>query len=198
MDSVKIDDAEVSRFILGSNPFSGFSHQSPEIDSQMKHYYTSTRIKETLADAESCGITTLIARADHHMIRVLMEYWDEGGDIQWFAQTCPEVGSQPQCIARAIANNAKAVYIHGGYVDNLLANDRIEEVKELIDQVHQHDIPAGMAGHNPDVFRWAEKEKLPVDYYMCSYYNSAHRDKRAEHVPGQKEWFLEEDRRIMS
>jgi hypothetical protein len=33
---------------------------------------------------------------------------------------------------------------------------------------------------------------------MCSYYNSAHRDQRAEHVPGMEEWFLEEDRAIMA
>lgn len=32
---------------------------------------------------------------------------------------------------------------------------------------------------------------------MCSYYNSAHRDKQAEHVPGAAEWFLGEDREIM-
>ena len=29
---------------------------------------------------------------------------------------------------------------------------------------------------------------------MCSYYNSSHRDKEAEHVHGRPEWFLPEDR----
>jgi hypothetical protein len=47
------------------------------------------------------------------------------------------------------------------------------------------------------VFRWAE-ENLDIDYYMCSYYNAAHRDTNAEHVSGMPEWFLEEDRQAMT
>jgi len=33
---------------------------------------------------------------------------------------------------------------------------------------------------------------------MCSYYNSASRDERAEHISGMEEWFLEDDRRVMT
>jgi hypothetical protein len=57
-------------------------------------------------------------------------------------------------------------------------------------------MPAGVAGHNPQVFHWA-KQNLDLDFSMCSYYNSAHRDERAEHVSGRPEWFLEEDRQAM-
>ena len=92
MKYVKIGSLSVSRFILGSNPFSGFSHQGEARDREMMKFYTSTRIKETLRLAESLGINSVIGRADKHMIRVLMEYWDEGGKIQWLAQTCPGVG----------------------------------------------------------------------------------------------------------
>jgi hypothetical protein len=63
--------------------------------------------------------------------------------------------------------------------------------------IREKGMLAGIAGHNPKVFEWAE-ENLDVDYYLCSYYNAAHRDKRAEHVSGMAEWFLEEDRRIMT
>jgi hypothetical protein len=33
---------------------------------------------------------------------------------------------------------------------------------------------------------------------MCCYYNSNRRDERAEHVSGMEEWFLDEDRAIMT
>ena len=46
MTTVPIGGLRVSRFILGSNPFSGFSHQSPEMSRRMEHYYTAARIKE--------------------------------------------------------------------------------------------------------------------------------------------------------
>ena len=59
----------------------------------MIHYYTTRRIKETFARAEELGVNTHTSRADHHIMRVLLEYWDERGSIQWFAQQCPLLGS---------------------------------------------------------------------------------------------------------
>lgn len=196
MKYIQIGSLRVSRFILGSNPFSGFSHQGTQRDMEMKHYFTTARIKEILREAESLGINTLIGRTDHHIIRILMEYWDEGGNIKWFAQTCPEVGNHEACINRAADHGARACHIHGGVMDNRLAQGKIDEIPPAIELIRKRGMLAGVAGHNPAVFEWAEKN-IQVDYYMCSYYNSAHRDQRAEHVSGMPEWFLEEDREKM-
>ena len=98
MDYVNFGSLTVSRFILGSNPFSGFSHQSPEMDQVMRRYFTTARIKGLLSEAETLGVNTIIARTDIHVMRFLLEYWDEGGNLQWFAQTCPEIGDHPTCV----------------------------------------------------------------------------------------------------
>ena len=197
MQYVQLGPIKVSRFILGSNPFSGFSHQSPQVDTEMKRHYTTETIKQTIRKAETLGVNTLIARTDFHIMRLLLEYWDQGGKIQWFAQTCPEVGDHATCVNRAASGGAKACHIHGGVMDYLLAQGKLGEIPDVIKMIHDHGMLAGIAGHNPDVFRWAE-DHLDIDYYLCSYYNSAHRDQRAEHVPGMEEWFLEEDRTIMT
>jgi len=197
METISIGNLSVSRFILGSNPFSGFSHQSPARDLEMRRYYTVETIKRTLREAEAVGVNTLIARTDYHIIRMLLEYWDQGGTLQWFAQTCPEVGDHKMCVGRAASGGATACHIHGGVMDHLLAQNRLDEIPGIVEMIRDQGMLAGIAGHNPAVFEWAE-EHLDVDYYMCSYYNSAHRDERAEHVPGMEEWFLEEDRRIMT
>lgn len=197
MEQVQLKQLTVSRFILGSNPFSGFSHQGTDRDLEMKRYFTTERIKQTLRDAETLGVTTLVARMDHHVMRLLLEYWDQGGRLQWFAQTCPEVGDHEACVSRAATGGAKACHVHGGVMDHLLAQGRQEEVRPVIAMIRDQGMLAGIAGHNPKVFEWAE-EHLDLDYYLCSYYNSAHRDQRAEHVSGTAEWFLEEDRRIMT
>ena len=196
MEYVQIGDVKVSRFILGSNPFSGFSHQTPDVDMHMKRYFTVQRIKETLREAEQLGVNTLIGRSDHHVMRMLLEYWDEGGTLQWFAQTCPELGVPEVSIERSASMGAKACHIHGGVMDFLLAQNRLNEVPPLIEMIRQKGMQAGIAGHNPAVFEWAEQH-LDADYYLCCYYNSAHRDERAEHVSGMKEWFLDEDRVAM-
>lgn len=197
MEYIQIGGVKVSRFILGSNPFSGFSHQGAETDLAMVRYYTAARIKETIKAAEALGINTMIGRTDLHIIRLLLEYWDEGGRIQWFAQTCPGVGPHEMCIERAAVNGALACHIHGGVMDHLLAQGRLDEIRHVVREIRRRDMLAGIAGHRPQVFEWAEKN-LDLDYYMCSYYDPIPRDKRAEHVSGMEEQYLPEDRRAMT
>jgi hypothetical protein len=187
----------VSRLILGSNPFSGFSHQGIERDDEMRHYFTTEHIKQTLRDAEKVGVNTLIARTDFHVMRMLMEYRDEGGILQWFAQTCPEVGSHAACIERAAQNQAKAVHLHGGVMDYAFAQGQLDDVQPAIDLIRRKGMLAGIAAHNPKVIEWAE-DNLDLDYYLCCYYNPTPRDENAEHVHGAEERYLEGDRRRMT
>jgi hypothetical protein len=193
--SVQIGGLTVSRMILGGNPFSGFSHQSAEKDREMRRYYTTARIKETLRQAEELGINTFLGRADHHIQRLLFEYWDEGGAIQWFAQTCPEYGSIDNNIGEAADAGASACYLHGGWMDFVFAQDRLDEVPGAIARIRDAGLPAGIAAHRPEVLAWAE-EHLDVDFYMCSYYNPSPRDERPE-GNRQVERYGAEDRAAM-
>ncbi len=193
----QIKDVKVSKFILGSNPFSGFSHQGPENDWAMRHFFTGTKIKGILHEAESLGINTFIARSDFHVMRLVMEYQDEGGTLQWFAQTCPEVGSHITCIERAAGYGAKAVHLHGGVMDYQIAQKKLDDIQPALDLIRQKGMLAGIAGHNTRVFEWAE-EHLDLDYYMCCYYNPDRRDERAAHDPNAHESYLEEDREAMT
>ncbi len=197
MDTIRLGNLEVSRLILGSNPFSGFSHQGGDVDEAMVRWYTVARIKEALHQAEEAGVTTLIARADQHVIRLLGEYWDEGGKLAWVAQTCPGVGPSKQVAKMAIDGGASAAFIHGGVMDYSLAQGDFDDPLAGIDAIRQAKLPWGIAAHNPKVFDWA-RENIDPDFYMASYYNAAHRDKSAEKLSGQPEWFLDEDRRTMT
>ena len=197
VEHVKIGKVEVSRFLLGSNPFSGFSHQGIERSDEMRHYYTVARIKETLFEAQRLGITGLVARADFHVMRTLLEYRDEGGSLQWLAQTCPGVGPSEMCVRRAVDAGAKACHVHGGVMDHLVAQGETDEAKRAVELMRESGLQAGIAGHNTKVFEWAEKN-LDVDYYVCCYYNPSRRDERPEHVHGAKEKFREEDRAAMT
>ncbi len=196
MEYIKIGELQVSRFIIGGNPFSAFSHQGVEMDEKMKRYYTCQKIKDTLAEAERLGINTFVGRADNHIIRLLLEYWDEGGKIQWFAQTAPEVGSSEINVKMAKEGGAMACHIHGGVMDYLLAQGRLGEAKETVKMIRDAGMAVAVAGHKPKVFHWA-KENIDVDYYLCSYYDATPRDEKAELVPGQDENYREEDRGAM-
>ena len=195
--TIRIGPLSVTKMIIGGNPFSGFSHQVPCRNDEMRHWYTTAHIKDALRQAEQLGINTHLSRADHHVMRYLMEYWDEGGHLQWFAQTCPEIGTLERGIDNAIAGHASACYLHGGVMDNLLANNQLDLVPPAIEKIHKAGLPAGIAGHDPRVFQWAERAKLPVDFYMCSYYNPSRRDQNPEHNAAAVERYESEDRDAM-
>lgn len=197
MDFTRIGDFEVSRLVLGSNPFSGFSHQGHDRDAEMVRYYTVARIKETLFEAERVGVTALVARTDFHVIRMLLEYREEGGTLAWMAQTCPEVGPSEVCVRRAARVGAAACHIHGGVMDHLVASDRGDEAKGIIELIRDKGMKAGIAGHTTAVFEWA-RENLDVDYYMCSYYNPTPQANDPEHVHGAREEYRPEDREAMA
>jgi hypothetical protein len=78
-------------------------------------------------------------------------------------------------------------------MDYRFSNKQLNEVPVAIQKIRDAGMPAGIAGHNPAVFEWAEQH-LDVDFYMCSYYNSAHRDEHKEHISGMSEWFDNADR----
>jgi hypothetical protein len=193
----QIKDQTVSKLILGSNPFSGFSHQNPQTDWDMRHFFSGLKIKEIFREAETLGVNTVIARSDYHVMRLIMEYRDEGGKLQWFAQTCPEVGSHVACINRAASYGAKAVHLHGGVMDYQFAQNQLEDVQPALDLARQKGMLAGIAAHNHRVIEWAERH-LDLDYYLCCYYNPDHRDERAGHDPNATEFYLEEDRQAMT
>jgi hypothetical protein len=192
-----IKQIKVSRFILGSNPFSGFSHQGTQSDWDMRHFFSATRIKQVLFDAEQLGVNTLTARTDFHVMRTLMEYRDEGGHLQWFAQTCPEVGDHFTCIQRAHEYGAVACHIHGGVMDNLFFQNKLDEIPRALKLIREKGMLAGIAAHDPRVIAWAEQH-LDLDYMMCCYYNPIPRDKNPEHVSGTQEYYEDKDRRIMT
>ena len=56
MDTTTLGDLRLSRLLLGSNPFSGFSHQGVDRDERMLHHYSAARIKEALFEAERVGL----------------------------------------------------------------------------------------------------------------------------------------------
>jgi hypothetical protein len=79
MPRIRLGGLRVSRLIAGSNAISGFWHQTEERSRAMRRYFTAARIKEHLAERERNGVNAIVARADNFVMRMLAEYWDEGG-----------------------------------------------------------------------------------------------------------------------
>jgi hypothetical protein len=188
LGKVRLGNVEVSRLVIGGNPFSGFSHQGPERDKQFRKYYTQQRIKDTLRKAEQAGINTVFARADNHMIRLLEEYWDEGGKIQWIAQTASERADFLSNIRTAAANGAKGCYLHGGQSDFFFHQKQHDNMHQALATMKSAGLAAGFAGHNVAVHEWI-RDNLKADFQVCCYYDPTPRTDDPNHVSSDHEKF---------
>src|SRR5512136_66639 len=70
LPTVRIGTLEVSRLILGSNPFWGYSHKSPQLDEEMKRHHTDERIIQILDEAAECGLTALASPPDERWVKL--------------------------------------------------------------------------------------------------------------------------------
>jgi len=169
--TMDLSGIKISRLIVGGNPFSGFSHQSEQMDMEMRRYFTTDRIHQTLFECESCGITAFIGRADNHITRVLLEYYDKGGTIQWIAQTAMERKIVEDNVKMAKYFRAKACYIHGGNVDQLWDEGKQDKIRDFLKFIKDQGIPAGLASHYPERILIADEEGYGADFFMVSLYN---------------------------
>jgi hypothetical protein len=167
----ELGSCSVSRLIIGGNPFSGFSHQTAQLDWDMRNYFTAAKIKETLAACEEAGINTFFGRSDNHVLRLLNEYRNEGGKIQYFAQTASERTDTAKTIRQVADYGAEGCYLHGGEVDTWHEEERLDHIGELVELIKELGMVAGVAGHNPRAHLDIHAAGIPVDFHMVCFYN---------------------------
>ena len=171
LPTIKIGDANISRLIVGGNPFSGNSHVNGEVDQQMREYFSTARIKETLFRCMENGINTMQMRGDMHIMRMIMEFRQDGGDMHWIAQTASEYGSHEGNVNQIMSYKPAAIYHHGSLTDSLFKAGRYEELKQRLEVIRATGVPVGLGTHMPEVLEYAEEHNWDVDFYMASVYN---------------------------
>lgn len=197
---VDFGQARVSRLIVGGNPVSGFSHQSRAMDEEMMDYFSAANVKKLLAACERAGINTWQSRADRHILRLLREYRNEGGRIQWIAQTASEVADFARNVREAAAMRPLGIYLHGVQTDRLWLEHRRQEIAARVKRIRDAGVRAGLATHIPEVVDWCEDTGLEADFYMACLYNLSRPHEEALELAGGPvagEFFYEPDRARM-
>jgi len=116
----------------------------------------------------------------------LLEYWDEGGTVQWFGQTASEVGDQIREVYSAAAAGAKGMYIHGGIVDYWHAQGKTDLLWDALSAMRDCGVAAGFAGHSVEAHHWI-RDHLEIDFEMCCYYDPSSRADNPHHEEGVEE-----------
>ena len=179
LSTVDFFGKKVSRFICGGNPLSGFSHVSRELDREMIEYYSMPNLLSLLDECWKNGINTFQSRGDRHQMRMYLEHRQDGGEMQWIAQTASEFGDIRANIREITEYDPIAIYHHGTHTDNSWHTGNIDAVHDVVKAIHDHGLPAGIASHIPEVIEYAEEHGWETDFYMCCFYNLARQYKSA-------------------
>lgn len=197
---IRLGPHEVSRLIVGGNPVSANSHVSGQLSAEMRDYFTSANTKKMLAACERAGIDTWQSRADRHIMRLLHEYRQEGGRIQWIAQTASEYGDLKRNLGEAAALKPAGIYHHGSQTDKYWMSGRIEQTAEALKAIRQTGSMVGLGTHIPEVIDHAESSGWDFDFYMTCIYNLSRTPEQAAQAAGRPvkgEYFHDPDREAM-
>ncbi len=186
LPAVRLGTLEVSRFILGSNPFWGYSHKSPQLDEEMKRHHTDERIMQILDEAAECGLTALASPPDARWVNIWSRYRDQGGRLKiWISQCHGNPEQMHEEIDRSIKAGARAIFIQGLRVEEQFGAGNFDVLRSWIEHIKDAGLPAGAAAHWPEIHPELERRKFPTDfYYQCLYnvskttdYSAVERDK---------------------
>ena len=168
---MKIGDLEISRLIVGSNPFTGKSHLTPEVDADMKSHFSEGRAFDMLRRCEEVGINAVQSRGSLPVMDLLAKYRSEGGKLLWLAQTGKDLATFDAELDEMMKRSPAAVCIHGELADQLFLYKRLDLLEGLLNKIRKKNVPAGICSHFPEVLTYAEEKGLKPDYYMASVYN---------------------------
>jgi hypothetical protein len=172
LPTVSFVGLEITRLVIGANPFGGFSHQSEARDLEMRTWNTPERILETWQRAWAAGINTFVTNNEtDHVIETTKRYLAEGGPMQWIGQLA--MRSHPTMMhvldeAREIG--AVAAYFHGGYADRFYTDQDASELETWVEHARSLGLPVGVAGHAPQVHDWVNGLDL-VDFHVVCIFN---------------------------
>jgi hypothetical protein len=197
---IKLGGTDITRLIIGGNPFSGNSHVSAALDAEMMDYFTTENIKKTLWDCVTHGINAMQLRGDRHIMRIMRELQNEGCPLRWIAQTTPETAPFDNHVQSMLAYDPAAIYHHGTVTDALFKDKQYDELARRMSVIRKTGKPSGLGTHMPEVITYAEEHRWEVDFYMACVHNLSVETRESSAVTNRSntdERFEDEDRPLM-
>ena len=177
LPTMQIGDHAVTRLIAGSNPFTGKSHMTPEMDADMKAYFTEEQAFAMLRRCEEAGINAVQSRGSMPIMGMIGRYRANGGNLLWLATSAKSLTTFDEELDAMMEYDPAAVCIHGELADELYMAGMLDRLEGLLGKIRRKNVPCGICAHFPEVLMWAEEHNLQPDYYMASLYNLSQPDR---------------------
>jgi len=164
---MKFFHTEISRVVLGVNPFYGYAHFNNNFGNTMKEWYTADRVCAVMHQACRYGINVMnyvpLARGPEDWAR----FQSEGGQMHLIPQVTANAD------AETLVKTLKPLGLQrqGEVVDNAWQAGDMASVKEWCKKVRDLGVLVGVGTHIPEVIAKIEEENWDVDFYSGCVYN---------------------------
>ena len=193
---VRLGKYEISRLIVGANPFYGYSHFNQLFSQHMVEWATPEHVIGTLRECERQGINTWQFSHNERSVSDIKRYRAEGGSIQWLLLGSREMEDNLDLIGKLAAMKPIGIVHHGGAAERRWRNGELGKVREFLQRVRDSGAMAGLSVHNPKLIDLVESQNWDIDFYMTSLYYLTRSNDEFTALLGQRpvgEVYLPED-----
>ncbi len=163
---MRFGGVDISRLVVGCNPFYGYAHYNAILAAVMREYYTPERVCDVLHQCSRFGINACCYVDRERPRQDLDRFLSEGGRMHLIVQTLP--GDPAPLYA---ARKPLAMYHHGEHTDRAFQDGRMAAVKEWCKQARDLGCMVGVGTHKPEVIAFVEEQGWDVDFFAGCVYN---------------------------
>ena len=164
---MKFFHANISRVVLGVNPFYGYAHYNGNLGNAMREWYTADRVCSVMHQCTRFGINAMnyvhLSRGPEDLAR----FQAEGGKMQLIIQ----VTSKADAATLVKTLKPLALQRQGEVVDDAWQSGKMETVKEWCKRARDLGTLVGVGTHIPEVIAYVEEKGWDVDFYSGCVYN---------------------------
>lgn len=170
LPTVKLGKYEITRLIVGSNTFNGYSYSLPSLDLHMRDWFTPENVCKVLRMAEQNGINTHQFSYHPRAMSDFKKFQEEGGKLQWFLLGGGVMKDDLSLIPQAAKLGPIGIVHHGGVTDQRFRAGEHGKVQEFLKRVRDTGVMAGMSSHRPRNIEYAEEKNWDIDFYMACFH----------------------------
>jgi hypothetical protein len=178
-----VGDISLSRMVIGTNWFLGFSHTSAAKDAEIRSSMTPSRVADILEVFLAEGIDTVIGLIQHPVLRDGIREAEQRSGRKMIVISTPgiDVGDGPEAagevekvLDREAELGTRIFMPHQCSTDRLIdmTGRRIRNMDVYCRMVRERGMIPGLSTHMPETIVYADESGLDVETYI-SIYNAA-------------------------
>lgn len=164
---MKFGGAEISRMVLGVNPFYGYAHYNQNFGAVMKEWYTQDKVCDIMHQCNRYGINAFNYVHMDRAPRDLARFEAEGGKMHLIIQVTAH--DDPAALARDL--KPLALQRRGEEIDAAFKNRTMDSEREWCKKARDLGVLVGVGTHKPEVIELVEEQGWDIDFYAGCVYN---------------------------